>query len=222
MSGSDTVTPVVLYNFRKPQIQMIHNHLWRAFLADLPMFTGLTPKKRLNWLISDICTKSSCLPGTEHFSLVKHRIQHPYESNNLLYTLGSRFSVVSMEITPLPLPSNSAGSIGQISHHWTEFCLGEFPKESRRPSSLPCLSCLPSFKLTPENICELSERNEVAARLHLPQPAARTPCIQLHPSHPGRWWSADSSTENQRLSSQFRCSRWAFLVWKVFKHVNNV
>lgn len=122
-----------------------------------PCLQVLLPKKRLNWLISDICTKSSCLPGTEHFNLVKHCIRHPYESNNQLCTLGSCFSVVSMEITLLPLPSNSAGSVGQISHHRAQFCLGEFPTASRRPSSLPCLPCLPSFKPMPESICELME-----------------------------------------------------------------
>lgn len=192
MAGNDTVNPEVLYHFRKSQIPMIHNdeyvitcevHSWLT----CPRLQVLLPKKRLNWLFSDICTKSSCLPGTEHFNLVKHCIQHPYDSNNRLYTLGSCFSVVSMEITPLPLPSYSAGSVGQISHHWTEFCLVELPTASRRPSSLPHLPCLPSFKLTPKNICELSEWHEAAARLHLPQPAARTPCIQLHPSHPGCW-----------------------------------
>lgn len=107
MAGNDTVTPVVLYHFRKSQILMIHNDKYVITCEvhsqlTCPCLQVLLPKKRLNWLFSDICTKSSCLPGTEHFNLVKHCIQHPYDSNNQLYTLGSCFSVVSMEITALP------------------------------------------------------------------------------------------------------------------------
>lgn len=52
-------------------------------LDNFSMFAGLSPLEKVKLTDSCSCFKSNCLSEIEHFKLIKHCIQHPYETSQM-------------------------------------------------------------------------------------------------------------------------------------------